>query len=190
MSDSTDDVDWYDGSLEYRSAIKRGKIMNYHCDAVGPVKQGQRGEYFSVKCGQTWFFVEGGEEQRSLIQNKNFNATVRPSKNPKYNSWMAIVAIEDDKPAPKAEEAEAEAPTERRSNNGIPVNDWMSAMKEFHKLALELEPDELAKQFTDTEVAPIELVKTDRSVARAAILNTCMIALSNGKIDMADDIPF
>ena len=191
MSDTTDDVDWFDDSLINKRQTRRTVMSNYHADAVGPVKTGQRGEYFSVKCANVWFFVEGGEDQRQAIQGRNFNGTARPSKNPKFNAWLSVVAIEEDKP--KAPEPADDAPTAtaRPSNGGIPVNEWMLAMREFHKLAAELEPDELSKELVEGEAVPIELVKTDRSTARAAILNTCMIALSNNRIDMTDDVlPF
>ena len=179
--------------------------MNYHADALGPVKQGQRGEYFSVKCANVWYFVEGGEDQRQRLQGRNFSGSVRPSKNPKFNSWLSVIAIEEDAPPkapppqggngwPAAEDTPTAPP--KPSTGAIPCGEWMSAMREFHKLAAELEPDELSEHRAEAETAgephTVPLVIVDRSAARAAILNTCMIALSNRRIDMTDDtdIPF
>lgn len=179
--------------------------MNYHADAVGPVKTNRNGgNYFTVKCGSTWYNVDGDEEQRQRLSNRNFSGAVKPSANPKYNGWMSVVAIEEDAPKapptpqsgngwPAAEDTPTAPP--KPATGAIPCGEWMSAMREFHKLAAELEPDELSEHRVEAETTgephTVPLVIVDRSAARAAILNTCMIALSNRRIDMTDDVsPF
>jgi hypothetical protein len=84
------------------------------------------------------------------------------------------------------------------SNGKITWDAYRAMAEAAHELAEKLEPDQLST--TDgTEMseppggAPsLPLVVVDRSTARAAILNTVMIAYSNGKIFVPadeDDIP-
>jgi hypothetical protein len=83
---------------------------------------------------------------------------------------------------------EATATTSNGNGNGKITWDAYRAMAEAaHSLAMKLEPDEI----TCDENGGNE-VRTDRGSARAAILNTVMIAYSNGKIFVPtddDDIP-
>lgn len=71
------------------------------------------------------------------------------------------------------------------SNGAIKFDDYVRAVKNFHALAKTFEPD---------TITPVDLpdgskrhdVAVDRSSARAAILNTFSIALTNGKLDMSE----
>jgi hypothetical protein len=68
------------------------------------------------------------------------------------------------------------------SNGQIKWNDYAEMKRQAHKLALELEPDS-----TDRDTVTVTVL--DRAQARAALVNTDMIAFSNGKIAMEEDQP-
>ncbi len=75
------------------------------------------------------------------------------------------------------------------SNGKITWDDYRKVAEAAHSLAMKFEPDE-ATVTTNSEGSTATHV--DRSAARAAILNTVMIAYSNGKIFVPadeDDIP-
>ncbi len=87
---------------------------------------------------------------------------------------------------------EATATTSNGNGNGgnskITWDAYRAMAEAAHELAVKLEPDEL----DPGDQGDVARVRTDRGTARAAILNTVMIAYSNGKItvpDIEDDIP-
>jgi flagellar hook assembly protein FlgD len=84
------------------------------------------------------------------------------------------------------EQSTATATNSNGNNNGAGKITWDAyrAMAEAaHSLAMKLEPDEIDV----SEATGHETVRTDRGSARAAILNTVMIAYSNGKIFVPED---
>ena len=157
--------------------------MQGKVEAVGQDKQGQYGPYTSVKVGGVWYTVNGTGAEWA---NKEIKFDVQDKGKYKVGKNVEIVET-----APPAGASGASGTSQA---GAVPLSEWMVAMRELHKIAAELEPDELANeggdQTTGGEAHTVPLVKVDRSMARAAILNTCMIALSNGKIDMTDDVPF
>ena len=84
-----------------------------------------------------------------------------------------------------AEEQPKEPAPQAPKDNRIPLAEWCAAAKAFHVLAKELEPDETNEQ---------GMFIHERSQARAAMVNTAMIAFSNGKISLElpeeDSMPF
>jgi len=84
--------------------------------------------------------------------------------------------------------------SEAASSNGITWDAYRAMAEAAHELARKLEPDgqEIGETQTGGEDHALPIVTVDRSSARAAILNTVMIAYSNGKIVVPegdDDIP-
>ncbi len=86
---------------------------------------------------------------------------------------------------------EATAANSNGNNNGkISWDDYRAMAEAAHDLAAKLEPD--AKRIGPNDDGLETFISLDRSTARAAILNTVMIAYSNGKIFVPadeDDIP-
>lgn len=69
--------------------------------------------------------------------------------------------------------AEKQPEKQEEANNGkISFWSYVDAMKMAHRIALELEPDDQGEHICE------------RSRARAALVNTMMIALKDGKIDL------
>jgi hypothetical protein len=80
----------------------------------------------------------------------------------------------------------ATKPDDTWSNNSgkkVPWEGCIVFAKAAHELALELEPDEL----DPGDQGDSARIRTDKSVARAAILNTLMIAYTGGKILVPKD---
>jgi len=74
------------------------------------------------------------------------------------------------------------------NGNGKITWDAYRAMAEAaHELAIKLEPDGIIAETSELGNARTYTITTDRSTARAAILNTVMIAYSNGKIFVPED---
>jgi len=82
------------------------------------------------------------------------------------------VTIPDGTPAPAKPQA-------AQSNGHIPWEDYRRMAEHAHMLAARLEPDGTETSQSDNN---FQATLIDRSAARAAILNTVMIAFSNGKI--------
>lgn len=157
-------------------------MPNMKVEALGPVKQGKKGAFFTISSGGKWYNVEGGEDDRQRIANKTISATIRPSKDPKFNDWLKVDAVEEDKP--KANGADTSAPA---APTGKPTwSEYAAVVKDAHALALELEPDELSKTLVEGEALPIELVKTDRSRTRASLVATILIAFGQGAFIIDD----
>lgn len=161
--------------------------MNVHIDAVGEVKQGKVGPYFSAKVGNTWWNVSGGEQERQRIAGKTCAVVQRPSNNPKYNGWLKIDAVEE----PKAPEPQAGNGQDKQAEYAPPKKpswaEFSGYVEQFHNLALALEPDGYSadrKQITESGTfAGNEVIVIDRSRARAAIINTLIIAHGKGQFD-------
>lgn len=114
-----------------------------------------------------------------------YNVDVKETQyNGKTYRWANIIAPQG------AAKAQAE------SNGHVKWEDYRLMAEIAHDLAKVLEPDE---QIQIVNGGP-EVQHVDRSAARAAIVNTCMIAFANGKISLPqddegappldDDIPF
>lgn len=162
-------------------------LETFKIDAVSGVKTNQYGEYFSIKVGNRWINVQGAPD--ASLKGRTVDAETKTSKDGKY-IWAKINA-------PK------EAPPPAQQANGS-WEHYAHMARVAHALAADLEPDDL-EQTTEQGGTPIVLkVNVDRSHARAAILNTVMIAYSNGKVALPaepeppefgpnqqdDDIPF
>jgi len=77
------------------------------------------------------------------------------------------------------------------SNGKIPWLEFQLAFKAAHALALECEPDLTEEAESETALGEAHnnlLVRVDRSQARAALVNTFVIAFSNGRIE-APEVP-
>ena len=155
--------------------------MQGKVEATGNDKLGQYGPYTSIKVGGAWFTVNGktadytGKEVKFEVQDKG-----------KYKVGKNVEFVE------AQAGGSGGAKPQGASTGAVPIIEWMAAMKEFHKLALELEPDgeDVAEGDGPEGAHTLKAIVVDRSQARAAILNTCMIALSKRRIDMIDDTPF
>jgi len=77
------------------------------------------------------------------------------------------------------------------SNGKIPWLEFQLAFKAAHALALDCEPDLTEEAESETALGEAHntlLVRVDRSQARAALVNTFVIAFSNGRIE-APEVP-
>lgn len=97
--------------------------------------------------------------------------------------YNAYPAKQQAKPAQetKPEPAKPVGPAPAASNGKIPWAEFVLAMKTAHSVALDLEPDSM------------EAGGLDRSRCRAAIINTMMIAFTNGRIEAplpGPEVPF
>ena len=76
---------------------------------------------------------------------------------------------------------------------GLTLTDWLNAMQRVHGIVTDLEPDSV-ETAVDPQNQLIKYVTVDRSTARAALVNTTLIALSNGRISIdkpdVDEDPF
>src|SRR5678815_2853761 len=130
-------------------------------------KQAQGKTYWGVKHEDgNWYNVITNDKP---TMGQRFEADVKETQfNNRTYRWATPIG-------PK------QATTGNNSSNGhIAWEDYRTMAEAAHELAGELEPD-------DREIEPGEdgnkyYVKLDRSAARAAILNTVMIAFANGKI--------
>ncbi len=76
----------------------------------------------------------------------------------------------------------------QNSGKKVPWEGCIVFAKAAHELALELEPDSIrAIELSDPNDSPGTIATIDRSTARAAILNTLMIAYTGGKILVAKE---
>ena len=116
------------------------------------------------------------------------------------NDWAYFQAWVEEKPppgpSPGPTPTKPEAQGQDRATTGrLAWIDYVLAMKAAHRVAMDLEPDDftLNQLGADETHGPSRQTLYDRSQARAALVNTAMIALSQGRIDPplleADDEP-
>lgn len=146
--------------------------MDIKIESVSDLKQTERGPSCKIKASDGKSYYVNEDCTSHIGKTVEVEVTEKTSaKGNKYNIAKIL----------KVHEAEAATPV---SNGGPPS--WAAyahLMKEAHNLALELEPDGLGEG----------AILVDRSQGRAAIVNTIMIAFSNGKIKIEEDpdtIPF
>ncbi len=150
--------------------------MQVKVESVSDVKVGQYGPSSKIKCGNASYFVN---EDATPLVGKTLEITTEQKTSAKGNQYTIakIVKVLD-----------SAAPAQS-NGNGQPWALWRQMAGEAHKVAMELEPD---TNNAGHEGADGSFV--DRSTARAAILNTIMIAFSNGKITLTqedtEEIPF
>lgn len=131
---------------------------------------------WGVKCGANWYSLY---QLKPPAKGETLNVTVESHKGRDGRDFLDAYPIIETPPA-KAQPA--------ASNGHIPWEDYQRMAEHAHALAASLEPDTLGKGGENEEL----VVRTvDRSAARAAIVNTVMIAFSNGKIALpaASDQP-
>lgn len=115
-------------------------------------------------------------ENRQLLAGLTPGLEIEISEPKQYrNTWFASLKKVIEKPPP-AEEASKPAPPQpgKANGGGIAWIDYLDAIRAAHAVALELEPD-------------VEGGIPDRSQARAALVNTLAIALTNGRIELPKD---
>jgi hypothetical protein len=167
--------------------------MNVRIEAVGPIKQGQKGQYFTAKItGGKWVNIDGGEDVRQKINGKDCSITVRPSANPKYNDWAKIDAVAELEPAKANGHAEPE-PMPKRSGKPTWL-EYAAVARAAHALAVELEPDDVTQipvPISDDPQGAVEalpIVKVDRSGHRMTFVETVLISFEKGAFEgPADD---
>lgn len=141
--------------------------MQLHIDSFSDLKQGERGPSAKIKCGNSSYYVN--EDPTNLV-GKDVEAEITEKTSAKGNKYSIARIIK------VLEEKSAGA---QASNGKVAWLEYQIVAKAAHALALDLEPD-------------YEAGNIDRSAARAAIVNTAMIAFANGKISMpeVEETPF
>lgn len=147
--------------------------MQVKIDQVSDVKVGQYGPSSKIKCGNNSYFVN---EDATPLVGKTVEITTEEKTSAKGNKYQIAKIVK----------VIEEAAAAQHNGHQVRWNDYAVMATLAHELAKQLEPDmEPAPEST----APL----VDRSTARAAIINTAMIAFTNGKITLSegeDDIPF
>lgn len=146
--------------------------MQITIDKVSDLKTDQRGQSCKIYHGNDTYYVN--EDATPLI-GKTAEIEVTEKTSAKGNKYKIAKIL-------KVLEASSS------NGNGKITWDAYRAMAEAaHSLAMKLEPD---GSFHSDDSGAYQ--NMDRSAARAAILNTVMIAYSNGKIFVPedDDMPF
>lgn len=133
-------------------------------DAVSDIKTNNLGTSAKIKAGNESFYVN---EDPSPLVGKQVEVEITEKTSARGNKYSIAKIL--------------------KTVSGGASHSWNNyetMAKLAHGLACELEPDGIQ---ADTGTTTI-----DRSIARAAITNTVMIAFSNGKVDLNDDsdIPF
>jgi hypothetical protein len=148
--------------------LERRGAMQVKVDSVSDVKTNAQGTSSKMTCGGVNYFVQENATPH-IGKMLEITAEEKTSKaGNKYNVAKIIKVI-------------GEGGGASGGNGAIPWKDYEIMAKLAHSFALGLEPD------SNIEGA----LPLDRSQARAAILNTIMIAYSNGKIYLPDEeIPF
>ena len=108
-----------------------------------------------------------GKDGRTYFDAKPIRPAMAPEPAPQSQTNGAAAPAEAPKPAPVYT-----GPTK------IAWLDWQTMTRAAHAMAMELEPDQAAVSASN----PL----FDRSTARIAMVNTIMIAFSNGKLDLPD----
>ena len=130
-----------------------------------------------VKFNDGWHDMKG--DMRHL---RNQEADIELDKNGK---WARLI---ESLPAGQAGRSAPQPPpipesAHAASNGKIPWADCKDMIYLAHTLAAQLEPDQVNDPYIGTDHPKVE---SDRSVARCAIVNTVMIAFTNGKIALPD----
>jgi len=141
--------------------------MQVQVTQVTDVKPGRFGGMSSkIHAGNDFYYVNEDATQY-IGKTVEIEATQPPGKNYKTAKILNVVGS---------------AAASGNSNGHIEWHEYDKMMRLAHRTASELEPDGYTSQEEGTHV--------DRSTARAALVNTVMIAFSNGKLWLDDDIPF
>lgn len=148
--------------------------MQITIDKVSDVKSGEYGKSCKIYHGNDTYYVN--EDATPLIGKKVELTDIVP-KTSKQGRQYKVAKI--------ANVIES-VPTTANGNGKITWDAYRAMAQAAHELAGKLEPD------GNELVGEDSYIKIDRSSARAAILNTVMIAYSNGKIFVPedDDMPF
>lgn len=161
--------------------MPQGKVSQ-----VGQVKFSRKGDpYFTLKIDNIWYSLPGGEQQKAQVENQQVSYTITKPASGNYNAWIKVDAVAPE-PEPKATERPSYDNSNGNGHGGISWVDYRDMAMLAHGLAKELEPD-VASSDVDLEGRRVITPEIDRATARAAILNTVMIAFSNGKISLPDE---
>jgi hypothetical protein len=149
--------------------LERRGAMQVRIDSVSDVTNDpHKGTSSKITCGGINYFVQ---EDATPHLGKMVEITSEERKSRAGNKYNVAKIVR------VLGEAAAGTP-----NGGITWNDYQNAVKLAHGAALALEPD-----LTDENGVTL----VDRSMARARLVNTAMIAFSNGRIFIPEDeIPF
>lgn len=145
--------------------------MQIHVDQVTDVKTGPYGVSSKIIAGSDHYFVND-DATKYVGKTLELEVSEKTSKTGnKYKIAKILKVVES-----------AAASNGNGHGHAISWFDYRAMAQAAHELAKELEPDQF-----DAGLSTI-----DRSTARAAILNTVMIAYSNGKVVVPtdDDMPF
>lgn len=157
--------------------------MQIHVDQVTDVKTGQYGVSSKIVAGNEHYFVNDDATQHI---GKTLEIEVSEKTSKAGNKYKIAKIL-------KVVEASAAAPS---TNGHIPWLAYEQMARIAHGLAQTLEPDvtqpsNIAPQGGEDPVETYTVV--NRSAARVALVNTVMIAFSNGKISLPeadDEMPF
>lgn len=150
-------------------------------EQLNEIKTSQKGNpQRGVRTEKGWVTVRGAQALLARMQVGlsieigNLSEFTNPSTN--KTAWYGQLMNVGDPPAPAEPKQQESAPATNghapaASNGKIPWLEFQLAFKAAHALALECEPD------ADTGVW------IDRSQARAALVNTFVIAFSQGRIE-------
>jgi hypothetical protein len=148
--------------------------MQVHVDQVADIKTGQYGVSSKVVSGKDHYFVN---EDATQYIGKDLEMEISEktsAKGNKYKIGKILGTVQA-------------ASGNGNGHVGISWDDYRNMAEAAHSLAMKLEPDGTVI----TELNALPITNIDRSTARAAILNTVMIAYSNGKIFIPEeDMPF
>lgn len=152
----------------------------YQIDKVSDIKPGRNGQVSSkIHSGNDYFYINA---DGTPYVGKTVQFDIEEKTSAKGNKYRIAHNL-------KVIEAAAAA------NGGIAWADYFKMASIAHALARTLEPDEMHLEPVENGGTAVKRIDIDRSQARAAILNTCMIAFANGKIALpdeneADEMPF
>jgi hypothetical protein len=139
--------------------------------------------FWGVKSGGKWFdFYQNEKPKTGFTYSVDISETVSKGKTYyKAEPTPGTSAPAQPTPAPSANGNGAEPAPEPQEpkDSRIPMDQWIAAMKAFHDVAIQLEPD----TFEDREQGSAAAIVTiDRSAARVSILQTCLVTLRDNKI--------
>jgi len=169
-------------------------------EQLNEIKTSQKGNpQRSVRTEKGWVTVRGAQALLARMQVGlsieigNLSEFTNPSTN--KTAWYAQLLNVGDPPAPAEPKQQESAPATNGakplSNGKIPWLEFQLAFKAAHALALDCEPDLTEEAESETALGEAHnnlLVRVDRSQARAALVNTFVIAFSNGRIE-APEVP-
>ena len=144
--------------------------MQVQVTQVTDVKPGRFGGMSSkIHAGNDFYYLNE-DAMQYVGKTVEIEATQPPGKNYKTAKILNVVGG---------------ASASGNGNGHIEWHEYDKMMRLAHRTALELEPD-----YDNDGSAGGAVSFLDRSTARAALVNTVMIAFSNGKLWLDDDIPF